>query len=237
MQQYIQIFLQTLLSFATIFVLTKILGKQQIAEMTLFEYVNGITFGNIAGALAIDLGGNIGYFWFGLVLFGLLTLLISYLSLKSRRARKIFTGDPVIVINDGKILEGNLKKTRFTMSEIMQLLRKKSVFDLSQVQFAILENDGSLSVMLKPEFQTVTPRSLSNSNSQLPQVPMELVVDGQVIYENLRKIGQSGKWLLEQIQKQKPVRSIRDVFYAAIESNGKLYIDVREERSPLNVSQ
>lgn len=237
MQLYIQIFLQTLLAFGTIFVLTKILGKQQIAEMTLFEYVNGITFGNIAGALAIDLEGNIGYYWFGLVLFGLLTLSISYLSLKSRRARKVFMGDPVIVINDGKILEGNLKKTRFTMGEIMQLLRKKSVFDLSQVQYAILENDGSLSVMLKPEFQTVTPQNMSNSGSQVPQVPMELVVDGQVIYENLRKIGQSGKWLLEQIQKQKPVRSIRDVFYAAIESDGKLYIDLREDRSHLHIGQ
>ncbi|MBA4494965.1 DUF421 domain-containing protein [Paenactinomyces guangxiensis] len=236
MYQYFEVFYQTVLAFGTILVLTILLGKQQIAEMTFFEYINGITFGSIAATLATDIDQNTGYHLFGLLLFGALTLLMSYLSLKSRRGRKLLMGDPVIIIKDGKIMEENMKRVRFNMSEVMQLLRKKSVFDVSQVQFAILENDGTISVMMKPEYQQATPKNIFKP-SQPAQVPMELVVDGQVIYENLRKIGRSGKWLLEQIQKQKPVRSIRDVFYASLESDGQLFIDVREDHVNLNINQ
>ena len=158
---YLHVLFQTLLAFGTILVLTIILGKQQISELTYFEYINGITFGSIAAALATDIDSETGLHFFGLVLFGGLTFLMSFLTLKSRWAKKLLEGDPVIVIRDGKILENNLRKSRFNVDQILQLLREKDVFDVSQVQFAILENDGSLSVMRKPEHQQLTPKSLS----------------------------------------------------------------------------
>lgn len=225
---YLHVFFQTLLAFGTILVLTIILGKQQMAEMTYFEYINGITFGSIAAALATDIDTKTGLHFFGLVLFGGLTLLLSFITLKSKWARRLLEGDPVIVIQDGRILEENLRKTRFDVNQIMQLLREKDVFDVSQVQFAILENDGSLSVMRKPEYQQLTLKSLSQPQTK-PEMPMELVVDGQIIYENLRKIGKSGRWLMDQLKKRQ-VKSLRDVFFVSLESDGKLYVDKREER-------
>lgn len=225
---YLHVFFQTLLAFGTILVLTIILGKQQISELTYFEYINGITFGSIAAALATDIDTETGLHFFGLVLFGGFTFLMSYLTLKSRWAKKLLEGDPVIVIQNGKILENNLRKSRFNVDQIMQLLREKDVFDVSQVQYAILENDGSLSVMRKPEYQQLTPQSLSQPQKK-PEVPMELVVDGQIIYENLRKIGKTGRWLMDQLKKRK-VKSLWDVFYVSLESDGSLYVDMRRDQ-------
>ncbi|PTM57765.1 DUF421 domain-containing protein [Desmospora activa] len=226
--EYLQILLQTVIAFATILVITMILGKQQIAEMTYFEYVNGITFGSIAGTLATDLDHSMGYHWVGLVAFGVLTFTMSYLAMKSRKARKWLEGEPLVVISGGKVMEDNMRKTRFTMGEIMQLLRKKEVFDLSQVQFGILENDGSLSVLMKPDYQPTTPKNIFQP-SNVPQLPIELVIDGQIIQDGLQKLGQSEQWLLEQIQKQKSVHSIEEVFYARMETDGKLKVDLRDD--------
>src|SRR5690606_18663928 len=142
--------------------------------------------------------------------------------------KKLLEGDPVIVIRDLKILENNLRKSRFNVDQIMQLLREKDVLDVSQAQYAILENDGSLSVMRKPEYQQLTPQSLSQPQKK-PEVPMELVVDGQIIYENLRKIGKTGRWLMDQLKKRK-VKSLRDVFYVSLESDGSLYVDMRRDQ-------
>ncbi|OYD09173.1 hypothetical protein CHM34_03970 [Paludifilum halophilum] len=202
--------------------------------MTPFEYINGITFGSIAGVMATDLESGTMKHLFGLVLFGLLTLLMSYLSLKSRRGRKLLEGDPVIFISDGQILEENLRKNRLNMSEIMHLLRKKDVFDISEVQYAIIENDGEVSVMKKPEHQNATKQDAHQQSPPIPppkppQIPMELVVDGQIIYENLRSIGKDGKWLMNELKRVASVASIRDVFYAAMESDGSLYVDTRKD--------
>src|SRR5690606_39169615 len=124
--------------------------------------------------------------------------------------KKLLEGDPVIVIRDGKILENNLRKSRFNVDQILQLLREKDVFDVSQVQFAILDNDGSLSMMRKPEHPQFTPKTLSQPPKDHPPVPLELVVDGQIIYEILRKMGKTGRWLMEDLKKRR-VPSLRVV--------------------------
>ena len=122
---YFEVVYQTAIAFGTILLLTIILGKQQIAEMTYFEYINGITFGSMAASLAVDLDQKTWQHFIALVLFGLFTLGMSFLSVKSRRARKLLEGDPVIVIADGKIMEENLRKSRFNIGQIMQLLTAK----------------------------------------------------------------------------------------------------------------
>ncbi|MBD1373228.1 DUF421 domain-containing protein [Hazenella sp. IB182357] len=225
----IQVFYQTLIAFLTVMIITRILGKQQIGEMTFTEYVNGITFGSIAANLATELDQNIVQHIISLIMFGVLTYGASWLALHNRKARKLLQGEPIVVIKDGKLLEKNLQKTRFTLIDITQLLRGKEVFNIDDVQYAILENDGTLSVMLKPDKQPLTPQTNRRNNPTEPQIPTELVVDGQVIYENLRRIGQSGKWLMEQLKAQKSIQSIQDVFYATLDSEGKLYIDLRDD--------
>lgn len=225
MESYFEVFYQTVFAFATILILARLLGKQQLSEMTYFEYINGITFGSIAGNMATDMDGNTLQHFFGVVLFGLLTFSMSYLSLKNRKARRWLEGDPVVMISRGKIIEKNLRKTRFNVDELMETLRKKDIFDISKVQYAVLENDGDLSVMLKPEEEPLTPKNSLTPPSEKPHLPMELVVEGQIIYDNLRKAGKSAKWLLEEVRKTASISSVKDVFYAALQSDGTLYVD------------
>jgi uncharacterized membrane protein YcaP (DUF421 family) len=227
---FLEVIFQTVIAFVVILVLTMILGKQQIAQMTYFEYINGITFGSIAATLATDIDQHTWQHLIGLVLFGGLTLLLSYLSLKNRKARRWLEGDPVIVIQNGQIMEENLKKNRFHFDEVMELLRQKGVFDISQVQQAVLENDGQITVMLKPQYQPLTKDSMAKPSGPA-NMPIELVIDGQVIYENLQKAGKNGQWLMNQIRKQKGVQSLRDVFYASLQSDGTLYVDVRNDQA------
>lgn len=227
---YFEIFYQTVLAFGSILILTMLLGKQQIAEMTPFEYVNGITFGSIAAEMAIDLERHTAQHFFGLFLFAMLTLGMSYFVMKSRRSRKYLEGEPSVVIQNGKVLENKMRKHRFSMNEVMQMLREKNVFDISHVQYAILENDGGISVMLKPEHQPLTLNQIKNPSSKTPQIPMELVVDGQIIYENLRLIGKDGKWLMEQIRKKASIGSIHQVFYAVLETDGTLFVDKKDQK-------
>lgn len=226
MNTLFEVFYQTVFAFITILVLTRLLGKQQLSEMTYFEYINGITFGSIAANMATDLEPN--QTWphlFGLILFGLLTLGMSYITLNSRRAQRWLEGDPVLVISNGKILENNLRKSRYTVGEVLNMLRTKNVFDVSKVQYAVLENDGAISVMLKPEHEPLTAQNFLNTSQSTPKLPMELVVEGQIIYDNLRKTGKTGKWLLQELRKKASVGSVNQVFYAALESDGTLYVD------------
>jgi uncharacterized membrane protein YcaP (DUF421 family) len=103
------------------------------------------------------------------------------------------------------------------------------VFDISQVQQAVLENDGKITVMLKPQYQPLTKDSMSKPSGPA-NMPMELVIDGQVIYENLQKAGKNGQWLMNQIRAQKGAQSLRDVYYASLQSDGTLYVDVRNDQ-------
>ncbi|MCS1350165.1 DUF421 domain-containing protein [Mechercharimyces sp. CAU 1602] len=230
MHSYVEVTLQTSLAFGGTLLIARILGKQQLAEMTFFEYINGITFGSIAGNLATDLDQNTGQHLVGLIIFGILTWVMTYISLKSRTGRRLLGGDPVIVIQDGKIMEESMRKTRMTMEELMQLLRERGIFNISEVQFAIFENNGEISTMKKPAYDPLTPKTLNQIEADPPpQVPMELVVDGKVIYENLNVLGKDMKWLLSQLKKYHGVNSIEEVFYVARESDGQLYVDLRRD--------
>lgn len=229
MGNFFTVFYQTVFAFLTIMVMTRFLGRQQLSEMTYFEYINGITFGSIAAVMATDLDQQTWQHFFGLVLFGLLTFVMSYISQKNRKARRWLEGDPVVVISNGKILQDNLRKIRFNIDEIMQMLRKKDIFDVSKVHYAILENDGGISVILKPEHEPLTEKNVLSGSSQDSRLPMELVVEGRIIHENLRAAGKTAQWLLEEIRKTASTGSVNDVFYAALESDGTLYVDKKKD--------
>ena len=133
MSDLIDILLQTLIAFFAILFITRILGRQQVAQLTVYEYINGITFGSIAATVATDLGqSSLGHL-VGLFLFGALTYLVGYISRKQRYFSKVVQGEPVLVIQDGHILEKNLSRFHYTVDDLTHLLRKKDVFNISDV--------------------------------------------------------------------------------------------------------
>ncbi|SMB90966.1 Uncharacterized membrane protein YcaP, DUF421 family [Desulfonispora thiosulfatigenes DSM 11270] len=224
MDLFLKIIIQTIIAFFAILFLTRILGKQQIAQLTFYEYINGITFGSIAATMATDTSQKIWEHLTGLVVFAILTGLMSYISMKNRIAKKIINGEPVIVIQDGKILEGNLRKMRLELDELMAELRSKDIFSAGDVKIGIIEPSGEISALLKEEFMPLTKKDIGIKGDS-KGINIELIIDGQLIYNNLQDIGLTAKWLIQELKKQK-VNGIKEVAYASINDKQELYIDL-----------
>ncbi|AOT72913.1 YetF domain-containing protein [Geosporobacter ferrireducens] len=227
MKVLIEVFLQTILAFFSIFFITRIIGRQQVAQLTLFDYINGITFGSIAATLATDLNQRTWHHIWGLFLFGALTYLMAYIRLKNRRISKIIQGEPVVVIKDGRILEKNLDRFSYTVDDLTHLLRKKDVFDIQSIEYGILETTGEISILKKAQNETVTAEDL-NLKTKQEKLPTEIIVMGNILYENLMKRNITAKWLIDQLRMMN-IKDIREVYYASIDANLRIYIDQFED--------
>lgn len=226
-ETYIAI-VRTVITFFTLLIYTRILGKQQIGNLTFFDYINGITIGSLGGTLATDLSSKAWVHWVGLTVFILLTYLLQIITLKSRYLSKVIEGEPTIVIQDGKILEKNLKTMRIKYDELMMMLRQNYVFDLTKVAYAIFEPNGSLSVLPKAEHQTVTPKDMNIVVSPVG-ITTEIIIDGKLIRDNLIQRKKDLLWLQLQLQAN-GIGDMKDVSFAAILPNGQLYVDKYVDR-------
>jgi len=227
MDVVLKIMMQTSFAFFVILLLTRILGKQQISQLTYYEYINGITFGSIAATMATDTNQVVWQHFIGLVFFGFLTFSMSYISLKNRPLRKIISGEPVVIIQDGVILENNLKKMRYNLDELTSELRSKDIFDINDLEFAIIETSGKISTLKKADKEAP-----SREDVGVPGVSkglaIEVIIDGQLVYTNLEKMGLDGKWLMNQLN-IKGVKSLNQVNFASVDKNHMLYLDLYED--------
>lgn len=218
---------KTILAFASVLLYARILGKEQISQLTFYDYVTGITFGNLAGQLALsDRGRLLEHFWI-LTLFVSISYFLAYVTIKSRPLRKIIEGEPTIVIHNGKILEQNMAKMHYNVENLMTQLRQKDVFNISDVEFAILETNGVLSVLKKSQKRSLIPEDL-NLPTRYEGLSTEIIVDGKVIYPNLQQNNLDEQWLIQELQRQ-GINSPQEVFFASLESDGTLYIDKRKD--------
>lgn len=237
MGKLIETIIQTLLSFFSILFITRILGRQQVAQLTVHEYINGITFGSIAATLATDLNENTWVHLIGLFLFGALTYLMSYISLKNRSASKVIQGEPILVIQDGHILEKNLSRFHYTVDDLTHLLRKKDVFNVSDVKYAILETTGEISVVKVAQKENVKVGDMSLNTNQ-EELNTDIIVTGNIIYENLKKRNLSSKWLMGELKKLR-VKDIKDIYYAALDNNNQIYLDYLDDNlnNPIDITE
>lgn len=223
MKELIDILLQTLIAFFAILFIARILGRQQVAQLTVHEYINGITFGSIAATVATDLGQSTWGHILGLFLFGALTFLITYLSKKHRGLSKVIQGEPILVIQDGHILEKNLSRFHYTVDDLTHLLRKKDVFNIEDVKYGILETTGELSVLKVAQKENVKVEDMNLKTAQ-EELITDIIVTGNIIYDNLEKRDISIKWLTSQL-KMIGVKDIKDIYYATLDKDKKIYID------------
>lgn len=221
---FLEIAVQTVLAFFTILFITRLLGRQQISQLTLYEYINGITFGSIAATLATDLNQKTYQHFMGLILFGVLTGLVAHLSIKNRPFRKVVEGEPILAIHGGKLLEKNLKKAKYSMDELNELLRKNNCYNINDVEFGILEINGDLSIIKKPGKDTVKIDDLAIIKQKGEGLATEIIIGGQIIYENLKKKNLNGQELLKKLRNY-GVSRINEVMYCTIDTNGDIYVD------------
>lgn len=224
MPDFILIFIRSFIAFVVLFLLARVMGKKQIAQLTFFDYVVGITIGNLAGTITLDQQTKILNGVYGLIYWTIFLLIVSYITLKSFGFREIAEGSPTVLIENGKILEENLKKARFTYDDLMTKLREKGAFKVSDVELAVLETTGQLSMMKKAANQPVTPQTLGLlvEDEHRPQL---VIIDGKLIEKNVKKYGYTKEWLLGEINKQ-GAKDFKDVFLAQIDSKGNVYVDL-----------
>ena len=230
MQQWLEIALRTLCSVVVLFLLTKLLGKRQVSQLSFFEYITGITIGSLAAYISLDLDAN---WYLGLIALSVwvaVSLLIEFLQLKSKRIRDFIDFKATVMIKEGKILEGNLKKERLTSDELMEQLRKKSVFDVADVEFAILESSGEVNVMLVSEKQPLTPKHLGLQPGSQKE-PHVVIMDGNVMEGPLALSGKSREWLKRELNKNKA--KPEEVYLGQVDSSGQLVLDLYDDQISL----
>lgn len=227
MPEWLDVGVRSIIFVSVLFLITKWVGKKQISELSFFEYVTGISIGSIGAEVAMGLERNIFNGIIGIVIFAAVPFLAGLISLKSKAFRDFIEGKPTVFIKDGKIMEDNLKKERYTTDELLELLRRKDVYQVSDVEFAILEATGDLSVMLKKENQPLTAKDLNLTVASVKE-PQTVIMDGEILDEPLATIGRSRAWLHTELEKLGV--TIENVFLGQINSYGELTVDLFDDK-------
>ncbi len=194
------VFLRSIVLYIIVLIVMRLMGKREIGQLQPFELAIAIMIADLAAVPMAETGIPISN---GIIpILGLLVmhLIISFLNLKSMKIREILCGKPAILIYRGKIDEKVLKKERFTLNELQERLRSSNVVNLGDVEYAILETSGQVTVIQKPDKRTTTPKDF-NITPEYEGIPYDLVVDGKVMYKNLKTIGKDYNWLKKQVNK------------------------------------
>ncbi|MDR7075546.1 uncharacterized membrane protein YcaP (DUF421 family) [Neobacillus niacini] len=227
MPNWIDLIIRSFVFFTLLFFMTKILGKKQISELSLFEYVSGITIGSIAGEAITGLEKNMFQGMAAIIIFSLATLLADILALKSKSFRDFIDGRGTVFIKDGKVLEENLKKEKYTIDELSALLRQKDIYRVADVEFAVLEPRGTISALLKKENRPLTPKDLQ-MKVPAEKEPQTVIMDGSILDEALRSAGKSKGWLETELEKLE--LTLDNVFIGQVDSYGELTVDIYDDK-------
>ena len=196
----VKVIFTALLSVAALFIITKIMGHKQVSQLDFFDYVSGITIGSIGAELATELEQPYQPL-IALCVWGGASLILNLLAHKLPRTRKYINGTPTILMNEGKLYRKNLKKAKLDLSEFMLLCREQGYFDLEEIQLAVFEHNGKLSILPRAAHRPATPEDLKIT-AKSTHIGVELILDGRVMGENLVRIGRDFHWLGQQLRLQ-----------------------------------
>ena len=219
----IEIIFRTFTAFILLWVFVQLLGKQTIAQRTYHLYIASITMGTIAGNLAFNIKIKFLYFIISMIIMGTVVFMLNLVAVRNPRFGKWIAGEPTILIQKGQILEESMERMGYSLDSLKQGLRGKDIFNIEEVECAILEINGALSVLKKKQYQNTTKQDLP-LRSPAEAVPIELVYDGKILYENLSEHTYDEEWLMAELQKRK--LSPLDISYAVVGTKGNLYIDL-----------
>lgn len=228
--------IKTITSAVVLFILARLMGKKQISQLTFFDYIVGISIGSVAAAMSVDQRIPIQAGIISMVIWALFPITFSYISMHSMAVRRLLDGTPKILIQNGKIIEKNLRKSKFTINDLLEELRIKDVFNIADVEFAILETSGKLSVLKKASILPVTPE---NMNIPVPEqdVFANIIIDGKLMKENMSQMNVDEKWLHNELHKNN-ISAVKDVLLASCDSRKVLHIDRKnDDPNDLNIFQ
>ena len=217
--ELLQVAITSVVSFLVLFFLAKIMGHRQIAQLSVFDYINGITIGSIAAELATELEKPLRPL-LAMVIYALLTVLLEALALKYQRLRKFISGTPSIILDNGKLYRENMKKARLDLTEFLIQCRQQGYFDLGAIQTAVYESDGRLTILPVAERRPATPEDLGVAPEK-EQFFTEVIMDGRILGGNLQRMGVNETWLEKQLRAQ-GYHSAKEIYLGLVDGNKQL---------------
>lgn len=216
--------LKSSISVIVLFLLTRLMGKKQLSQLTSFDYIVGISIGSIAASFAIDPFVNYVKGLTAMLIYSAFLLIFSYISLKSYKARKFLDGVPLVLIQNGVVIEENLKKSKLTVNDFLEECRLKNAFNISDIEFAIFETSGKLSVQMKSSKLSAKDMNIPVADKGLC---VNVIIDGQISLKSLQSAGKSQQWLTDELKNQN-IFNPKDVLLAYVDIGGKLYVHMKK---------
>jgi uncharacterized membrane protein YcaP (DUF421 family) len=225
---FIEFIVRGFIAYFTLFIMARFMGKREIAQLTYFDYIVGITIGSLTANVTLNQSIS---FWHGLitlVLFASLQVITAVVAFQSRKVRKVIDGERTLLIEQGQIRDKNLKKERLNIDELNMMLRTQNVFKLADVEFAYLEPNGQVSVQKKPSKQPVTPNDLQINPSSSGKGHL-VIEQGKILTDVIHQMKITEAWLISEINKQG--YDLQDVCYVQIDDQNNLYVDLNDQDS------
>ncbi len=226
---FFYIFIKSIFSIAALFFFTKAMGRKQLSQLNLYDYVVGITIGSVAADISVDLESHFFYGIIVMAVYTIVSILISHFTAKSIKLRRFVIGTPIIIIEDGKIIEDNVEKAKIDISDLLQEARNNGYFDISEIEFAIMEPNGKISFMPKSKYAPLTPSDVKVKVAY-KGLCANLVIDGNIMVNNLKVINKDTKWLETRLSKE-GYNNIKDLLLVTCDSKEKLTIYKKGEDS------
>ncbi len=217
--EIVKVILTSVLSAVSLFVIAKIMGHKQMSQLDFFDYITGITIGSIAAELATELEKP----WkplMAMVIYGIITVSLTLITSKLPKMRKFINGTPTIIMNDGKIYRKNMKKAKMDLSEFMVMCRQEGYFNLNDISTAIFEYNGRLTVLPKATKRPLNPADM-NIVPTFESINTEIIMDGRILEENLKRMGLDKNWLNKELRRQ-GYKNAKEIFLGICDGNKKL---------------
>ena len=222
MVEILDVILRALISLIALFSVTKLLGKKQVSQLSLFDYVIGISIGNFAAEMTTDLDLPYTHGVVAVLIFGLVAYLVSVFTMKSISLRRFFIGTPTVLIQEGKILMKGLKQVKFDVNDLLEECRGNGYFDISQIEYALMEANGKLSILPKGENFPVTIKDM-NIKPEKQSLCANVIIDGKIMHTNLKNMNKNKKWLVQEL-KIKGYKTFENILLATLGNNEKVTV-------------
>lgn len=219
--EILQIIMTSIISLVVLFLLTKLMGSKQVSQLNMFDYIIGISIGSIAAELATDLETP-AHAATAMICYGVIAAAVSLLSERSLKVRKLISGKPVVLLDNGKLYRKNLKKARLDLSDFLMQCRSQGYFDISKIQTAVMEFNGRISILPVSTDRPVTPSDTGLKPEQ-EKMTTAVIMDGHIDQKNLKITGNNEVWLTKQLHEQ-GYNNPGEVFLAMCDDKNKLTV-------------
>ncbi|WP_044749033.1 DUF421 domain-containing protein [Bacillus alveayuensis] len=226
MMEFLHIGIDLFFGFISLFFVTKILGKTQLNQITTFDFISALVLGELVGNAVFDEKDGYGKIIFAVFLWGLLIFILERITQKWKGSRAFLEGQPTIVINRGKILKKQMKENKLDINQLQHLLRSKGAFSIKEVEYAVLETDGTISVLKKPPYDYPLRQDFQIHGTNV-YLTRSFIIDGEVVWDNVKEAGFNENWLLKELQKHN-IHRYEDVFYAEWNEKEGLHVQTYE---------